>query len=61
MENNEKLVEKSNRIIELLENLVIINGRSAGIKSTELRKILGVGMNRITEIAKTIRVEKEVE
>lgn len=61
MENNEKLVEKSNRIIELLENLVIINGRSAGIKSTELRKILGVGMNRITEITKTIRVEKEVE
>ena len=63
MANNKKifednLIRKLDSITELLENLIILQGASVGIKKQELRKIAGVGMNRVTSISRFVKEPK---
>lgn len=63
MKNNkedieERILAKLDVVAELLENLLILQGGIAGIKKQELRKIAGVGMNRVTKIARFIKEPK---
>jgi hypothetical protein len=43
-----------NRIEELLRDLLITSLGSVGVKSAEVRKIVGCGMDRVTRILKHI-------
>ena len=54
----EKMLTKLDVVAELLENLLILQGGIAGIKKQELRKIAGVGMNRVTKITRFIKESK---
>jgi hypothetical protein len=48
------MIQRLDRIIELLEDLFILHATTAGIKSAELRKIRGVAMGRVTRITKQL-------
>ncbi len=54
----ERILAKLDIVAELLENLLILQGGIAGIKKQELRKIAGVGMNRVTKITRFIKEPK---
>ncbi len=54
----EKILAKLDIVAGLLENLLILQGGIAGIKKQELRKIAGVGMNRVTKITRFIKEPK---
>lgn len=54
----EKLLKKIDRVSEILETLLIIQGGIAGINKKKLRKIVGTAMNRVTEITGLIKKPK---
>lgn len=62
MENNKeletKLISKMDRVSELLETLLIVQCGIVEINKQEIRKIAGVGMDRVTKITKLIKKPK---
>ncbi|HVA17121.1 MAG TPA: hypothetical protein VMV59_05330 [Candidatus Dormibacteraeota bacterium] len=44
----------NNEIADLLRDLLITSLGAAGVKQTEIRKIVGCGMNRVNQIVKNI-------
>jgi len=48
----DKVLRRLDRISELLEDIFILQATKAGMKNTELRKIRGVAMARISRIKK---------
>lgn len=55
----EKKLIKLDRIINLLESLLIIQGKMIPISNEALRKIAGVGTARVTELVQSIKVPKD--
>lgn len=53
-----KVLTKLNECVDILKNILILQGGVAGIKKQELRKIAGVGMNQVTKITKHIKQPK---
>jgi hypothetical protein len=53
------LAEKLDKVISLLQNSILLEGAKAGIKKEQLRKLLGIDMNRITRAWKYIRPPKK--
>jgi hypothetical protein len=49
------LAEKLDKLISLLQDLIVLEGAKAGIKKEQLRKLLGIDMNRVTRIWKHIK------
>lgn len=48
-----------NEMADLLRDLLITSLGTAGVKQTEIRKIVGCGMNRVNEIVKHIEQERK--
>ena len=55
--NEERILQRLDKMIELLEDIFILQATRKGMKNTELRKIRGVAMTRISRIKK--HLEKE--
>lgn len=51
--------KKLDAITDLLRDLFVLQAAQAGIKKKAVRKILGVGMTRVTRIWKHVVREKE--
>lgn len=49
-----KPVDGNNQIAELLRDLLITSLGDAGVRQTDIRKIVGCGMNRVNQIVKHI-------
>jgi hypothetical protein len=45
----------NNNIEELLQDLIIVQLALAGVPGAEIRKVVGVGMNRVSKILKAIK------
>jgi hypothetical protein len=58
-DNVERILEKLDELKSLLQDMLILEGVKAGIPRQDLRKMVGVDMNRITHISKAFdRVKK---
>lgn len=51
--------ERNEEVAELLRDLLITSLGTAGVKQTEIRKIVGCGMNRVNKIVKHIEQERK--
>lgn len=51
--------ERNEEVPELLRDLLITLLGTAGVKQTEIRKIVGCGMNRVNKIVKHIEQERK--
>ena len=51
--------EQTNKIIDLLQNLFILEAKKNGLTSEEVRKILGVNNNKIFKIWKLSKTRKK--
>jgi hypothetical protein len=51
--------DRNNEAVELLRDLLITSLGSAGVKQTEIRKIVGCRMNRVNRIVKHIEQERK--
>ena len=49
----------NSEMADLLRDLLITSLGTAGVKQTEIRKIVGCGMNRVNEIVKHIEQERK--
>lgn len=49
-----KVTDSNTEIAELLRDLLITSLGAAGVRQTEIRKIVGCGMNRVNQIVKHI-------
>ena len=49
---------QANKIIDLLQNLFILEAKKNGLKSEEVREILGVNNNKLFKIWKLSKPEK---
>ena len=56
--NEEKLVQKLDIIVELLQKLIILQAVDMNIKKQDIRKITKISMNRVTEITGFVKKEK---
>jgi len=50
---------QANKIIDLLQNLFILEAKKNGLKSEEVREILGVNNNKLFKIWKLSKPEKK--
>ncbi len=50
------VVERLDRIVELLENLVMLEGRRYGLARDEVRSILSVDAKRVSKVTKNVVV-----
>jgi len=46
--------DSESRLVELLQDILITSLGTAGVKQTEIRKIVGCSMDRVSRIAKHI-------
>jgi hypothetical protein len=51
--------EKINKIIDLLQNIFILEAKKSGLKSEDVRMILGVDNNKVFRIWKLFKQEKK--
>ena len=51
--------DRNEEVPELLRDLLITSLGTAGVKQTEIRKIVGCDMNRVTRIVKHIKQERK--
>ena len=52
--NRDKGNSENSKLEDLLRNLLITSLSTAGVKATEIRRIVGCDMNRVTRIVKHI-------
>jgi hypothetical protein len=52
--NKAKSISENGKVEDLLRDLLITSLSTAGVKVTEIRKIVGCDMNRVTRIVKHI-------
>lgn len=53
--------EQTNKIIDLLQGLFILEAQKSGLKSEDVRKILGINNNKLSNIWKFFKSEKKVK
>lgn len=53
--------KQANKIIDLLQNLFILEAKKNGLRSEEVRKILGVNNNKLFKIWKLSKSKKIVK
>jgi len=58
MSNHEGTAERLDRIMTLLEDLIILQALQAQVKGEAVRKILRVDMNRVTKVSKMLKSAK---
>lgn len=58
MSHERGAAKKLDTIIELLEDLIIVQAMRAHASNGDIRKFLGVDMNRVTKISKMIKGAK---
>lgn len=51
--------DRNDEIADLLRDLLITSLGTAGVKQTEIRKIVGCDINRVNEIVKHIEQERK--
>lgn len=51
----EPVQERLDRIIDLLEDLLVVQGRNAGLGREDLRKIVKIDAKRVSRITKHIK------
>jgi len=59
MGDNDEVLRKLDGIAELLENLIILEAMKANIAGGSVRKLIGVDMNRVTQISKMLKAAKK--
>jgi hypothetical protein len=57
-ELNSKILKRLDSITLLLENLFILEASKAKINKQEIRKILGIAMERVNQISKFIKDDR---
>ncbi len=49
------MADDNRKVEELLQDLIIVQLALAGVPGAEIRKLAGVGMNRVTKILKAVK------
>jgi len=49
------MAKDSSKVEELLQDLIMVQLALAGVPGTEIRKVVGVNMNRVTRILKAVK------
>ena len=60
MSNNggDLVLKRLERLVEIVENLFVLEAAKAGVSQQEIRKMVGISINRVNNIAKHVKVTK---